>query len=88
MSFKVGDVCVLIVAKAYPEMVNAECTIVQLGGTPIGDCQCHFPLFPSRTRTRLWSIWFADLRKKPPNKDEFVAGEWELCPWQPNKERA
>jgi hypothetical protein len=21
--------------------------------------------------------------KRPPSKDEFTAGEWELCPWSP-----
>lgn len=94
MSFKVGDVCVVVECIGWlsPEMkyiIGCETTI--LGPPTMVDGSsgehlrfpCHDPVYPN---TGPFWLRPENLRlKRPPSKDDFTAGDWELMPWSPYK---
>jgi hypothetical protein len=91
MSFKIGDVCVIV--QSMHGNIGAECTIVAMAPDAIiadgNDCLISVHGVPSDHPTGLWSKRFAHLRKKPPpaNYDGNQAGDWELCPFQPYRQK-
>ncbi len=93
MSFKVGDVCVIVA----PGKPNHGCEVTILGpyvGTVItydGEKK-YVDGYDVSTENLVWSrpagmaYDRTQLRlKRPPSKDDFTAGDWELCPWRPER---
>lgn len=86
-NFKVGDVCELVYATS-PERqryVGTEYIVTselkQMHHSIIGKWMGHDVLRCDGTTEHAMPD---QLRlKRPPNKDEFTSGEWELCPWSP-----
>lgn len=95
MNFKVGDVCVIVNADIHPEHNGRECSVYEgprivypQGSEAYYGYIIDIPGSPSDCKTGRWCARPEHLRlKRPPNKDEFVAGEWELCPFNPYKKR-
>jgi hypothetical protein len=94
-SFKVGDLVVVVGKRlsgiadprqaSLPTLFGRTGTVVSVGNEfadslgryrndgitlDISNPGCYLP--PERLEL-----------KRPPSKDEFTAGEWELCPWSP-----
>jgi hypothetical protein len=97
MSFKVGEVVILAFSETRPERVGDECVIVE-GPCTLPLCAGGHA-FGYRVESELWGapegsgFWLAlphQLRRKPPPSypDQFTAGDWDLIPWQPQRERA
>lgn len=97
-AFKVGDVCVIVGADTHKEQIGRQCVIVSgprtlyPSGTDISyfGCEIEIDGFPSPHHSGKWSCRIEYLRKidPPSNYDGNQAGEWDLCPWQPKRERA
>jgi hypothetical protein len=94
MSFKVGDVCVVLAHPDYEaihqKFVGSEVVLTAFLGAPAS--LEHYGNY--------WSGKFADgmearfaeiilrLKRPPSYPDQFTAGDWDLIPWQPHRERA
>lgn len=77
MNFKVGDVCVIVLANQFPQMVGMECTVTSLlsehedGGEP--GHTIDVPSFPRMDGSIEWFAVPYELRlKRPPSWDEWL----------------
>jgi len=97
VSFKVGDVCVIVRTVQFHEYLGRECVVTgplemrHDSLSPDGESlryeiECdgkRFTPFPDQLRL-----------KRPPSDDkqepraDFTPGEWDLCPWKPNRVKA
>jgi hypothetical protein len=99
VSFKIGELCILIGGVKRPgdvSLVGCECTVVSgLHFIEHSDGDSYFghtiEIHGHRSphSTGLWSVRPEWLKRKdePSNYDGNLAGDWDLCPWQPNKQR-
>jgi hypothetical protein len=97
MSFKVGDVCILIGGVKRPgeiSLTGCECTVVSglhfiehsYGDSYFGhtiEIHGHRSPHPSG----LWSARPEWLKRKDQPYDGNQAGDWELCPFQPYRQK-
>jgi hypothetical protein len=92
-NFRVGDVCVIVDnGKFNAEEIKYIGTEVTLVGSVACFCGCGAAVwFVDRHFDGTDSVMESALRlKRPPDEPraDFTPGEWELCPWKPNKVRA
>jgi hypothetical protein len=96
MSFKVGDVCVIVDADDFTDnryLIGMECEIIALPGFRVMGQGRPIDSYLTMVSDGA-TAWFMDrhlrLKRPPANYDGNQAGDWELCPFQPyrQKERA
>lgn len=86
MTFKVGDVCLIVGCKTDPYVNGLECTIIEGLQTKstfgFGDVQVY--KVHLQTGQLRWA--FPDvLRKKPPPRKDLEVVEWNSVPWVPKE---
>lgn len=93
MSFKVGDV---VIAQNFVEMPwrnGCEGVVIAIKTNlpVVGSVTKNFAVLPLAYRVE-WSDGKITAQepyqlrlKRPPSKDDFTAGDWELCPWRPER---
>jgi hypothetical protein len=102
MSFKPGDLCVIEYWNMRPEWVGMEVIVSDVPPSPMvlnrlgvmeltpSDAICVTADWMPEPISGVWQTRAPWLRlKRPPSyPDQFTAGDWDLCPWQPHRERA
>lgn len=91
MKFKVGDVCIWQDCPCRPGVPvchtnGDECTIISVDPTD-KDGAFYETDSPATGHDRFWTnCWACDnclILKPPPKREEL--GEWDLCPWRPER---
>jgi ribosomal protein L21E len=88
-NFQVGDVVEIIGA---PDVVNTwHLKYIGTTATVIGfefgpSCSIRLELHDGETGP-MWLQHHLRLKRPPANYDGNQAGDWELCPWQPYREK-
>jgi hypothetical protein len=95
-TFKVGDVCIGQHFVNHPELNGMECTI----DAPLAMRSVERALNDEIVTCECYAVTWADgssswtepknlrLKQPPSYPEQFTAGDWDLCPWQPTREHA
>src|SRR5688500_8930333 len=93
VSFKVGDIAIGQNFLAYPELNGMECVLLEFDY----DAFAIMAATNKPIKGPMWLVKWQDgrlswqdeqqLRKKDEPKADFTPGDWDLCPFQPYRER-
>jgi hypothetical protein len=79
-TFKVGDVCEIILSNLQPEYLGQECTVV--GESPCCSGSLSILLQDGRNGC---APPFCLRKNKPPEHPREQTTTWDRCVWQPNR---
>ena len=90
-NFKVGDVCVIVNSITHAENIGRHCTVT----SELYQWWCmgvnwsvHDIVSENGEAYRAHPDCLRKIEPpKPPDEQRQELGEWELCPWQPKRER-